>query len=77
MTGPGYSASYRPPEGEWQEVRLDISEQVAPDIIGTITDMEAVADGSMDALWSSHNIEHVFPHEALCSAKWRYHGVSG
>ena len=50
-------------DGTWQEVRFDISEGVRPDLIGTIVNMEAVPDGSMDAIWSSHNIEHVFYHE--------------
>ncbi|WP_027852950.1 class I SAM-dependent methyltransferase [Marinobacterium litorale] len=48
---------------QWGEVRLDINEQVSPDIIGTMTDMSAVSDGSFDALFSSHNIEHLYPHE--------------
>ncbi len=48
---------------DWQEVRFDIDAGVAPDIIGTMTDMSAVATGSMDAVFSSHNIEHLYPHE--------------
>ena len=48
---------------EWHEVRLDIDPGVDPDIIGTITDMTAVDQRSVDALWSSHNLEHVFAHE--------------
>lgn len=48
---------------DWQEVRFDIDESVAPDIIGTMTDMSAVETGSMDALFSSHNVEHLYPHE--------------
>lgn len=48
---------------EWHEVRFDIDPAVAPDIIGTMTDMSAVATGSVDAVFSSHNIEHVYPHE--------------
>ena len=47
----------------WQEVRFDIDESVGPDIIGTMTDMSAVDTGSMDALFSSHNVEHLYPHE--------------
>lgn len=47
----------------WQEVRLDINPLVNPDVIGTITDMRGVESDSMDAVYSAHNIEHVYPHE--------------
>jgi SAM-dependent methyltransferase len=47
----------------WQEVRFDIDPDCAPDIIGSMTDMSAVATGSFDAVFSAHNLEHVFPHE--------------
>lgn len=50
-------------EGDWVEVRLDIDPAVEPDVIGTITDMSAVPDDWADAVWSSHNIEHVHAHE--------------
>ncbi|RLA52278.1 MAG: hypothetical protein DRR42_07970 [Gammaproteobacteria bacterium] len=40
-------------DGAWTEVRFDINESVSPDIIGTITDMVAVEDASVDALFSS------------------------
>jgi len=47
----------------WQELRLDINQAVHPDIVGNMTDMKAVADESVDAVFSSHNIEHLYPHE--------------
>lgn len=47
----------------WREVRLDIDPSIQPDIIGSMTDMQTVESGSMDALYSSHNIEHLFAHE--------------
>ena len=47
----------------WEEVRFDIDPNVNPDLLGTLTDMSSVVDGSVDAIYSSHNIEHVFPHE--------------
>lgn len=47
----------------WKELRLDINEAVKPDIVGTMLDMSAVTDGAVDALFSSHNIEHLYPHE--------------
>ena len=48
---------------EWSEIRLDIDASVSPDVIGTMTDMSAVATASVDAVYSSHNIEHLYPHE--------------
>ena len=48
---------------EWKEIRLDINPEVQPDIVGTMTDMSAVETSSMDAVWSSHNIEHLYQHE--------------
>lgn len=48
---------------DWTELRLDIDPGVSPDIVGTMTDMGAVADASVDAVFSSHNIEHLYPHE--------------
>ena len=47
----------------WRELRLDIDANVQPDVTGTMTDMSAVATGSVDAVFSSHNIEHLYPHE--------------
>ncbi|XGV96994.1 MAG: tetratricopeptide repeat protein [Leptolyngbya sp. BL-A-14] len=48
---------------EWQEIRLDINPDIEPDIIGSITDMSAVPDESVDAVFSSHNLEHLYAHE--------------
>jgi ubiquinone/menaquinone biosynthesis C-methylase UbiE len=48
---------------EWQELRLDIDPKVKPDIVASITDLSALADGSVDAVFSSHNLEHLYPHE--------------
>ncbi|MCX6969330.1 MAG: methyltransferase domain-containing protein [Verrucomicrobia bacterium] len=56
-TTPGFNSE------EWNELRIDIDPAVQPDITGTITDMSAVTDTSVDALFSSHNVEHLYPHE--------------
>lgn len=47
----------------WLEMRLDIDSSVLPDVVGTMTDMSAVPTGSVQAVFSSHNIEHLYPHE--------------
>ncbi len=48
---------------QWNELRFDIDERVEPDLVGTMTDMSSVASESVDAVFSSHNIEHLYPHE--------------
>ena len=54
---------FRPPE--WAEVRLDIDPRCKPDIVASITDMAAVPAGSFDAVFSSHNLEHLYAHDAM------------
>ena len=53
----------------WKEIRLDIDPANAPDILGTMLDMPTVADGSVDAIYSSHNIEHLYPNEIPVALK--------
>lgn len=43
----------------WRELRLDINPKVKPDIVGSMTDMPDVPTGSVDAVFSSHNLEHL------------------
>lgn len=47
----------------YQEIKLDIFEGANPDILGSITDMSQVPSKSVDAVWASHVIEHIFWHE--------------
>lgn len=51
------------PAGGWRELRLDIDPAVRPDLIASITDMAVVEDSAVDAVWSAHNLEHLYPHE--------------
>jgi predicted SAM-dependent methyltransferase len=60
-TTPGFSSS------NWQEIRLDIDESVKPDVLGSVTDMNGVGSESVDAIFSSHNIEHLYPNEVRTS----------
>jgi predicted SAM-dependent methyltransferase len=48
---------------EWRELRLDLDPAVCPDIVCSITDMRPVAGNTVDAIWSSHNLEHLQRHE--------------
>jgi predicted SAM-dependent methyltransferase len=47
----------------WHEIRLDIDPAACPDILCSITDMSPVASLSVDAVWSSHNLEHIHRYE--------------
>lgn len=47
----------------WREIRLDIDPDSRPDIVASMTDMPAIGDASVDAVWSSHNLEHLQHHE--------------
>ncbi len=48
---------------DWNELRFDINPDVDPDVAGTMTDMSAIGDARMDAIFSSHNLEHLYAHE--------------
>jgi hypothetical protein len=50
-------------DGTWKEVRLDINELNQPDVVGSMTDITGVDLESIDAIFSSHNIEHLYIHE--------------
>ncbi len=50
---------------EWFELRIDTDESVQPDFAGTMMDMSAVADASVDAVFSSHNIQFLYPHQVM------------
>ena len=56
----------------WKEIRFDIDENVNPDIVGTLTDMKLVKTGSMDAVHSAYNIDHIYSHEVPVALKEFY-----
>lgn len=44
-------------------MRVDLDPSVRPDVVASLTDLKGVAAGSVDAVFSSHNLEHVYAHE--------------
>lgn len=50
-------------QGEWQEIRVDIDPSVAPDVIASMTSMPQIADASVQAVYSSHSLEHLEAHQ--------------
>jgi hypothetical protein len=53
----------------WAELRLDIDKNASPDIVGSMTDMSGVEDASVEAVFSSQNIQHLYPHEVPMALK--------
>ncbi|WP_374660930.1 tetratricopeptide repeat protein [Inhella sp.] len=47
--------------GLWRELRVDLDPQVKPDFVASIEDLAPIPSGHADALYSSHNVEHLFP----------------
>jgi len=48
---------------QWREVRLDIDPATQPDVVASLTEMRPIEDNSVDAVWSSHNLEHLHRHD--------------
>ena len=63
--GPNYKDKTIPAfaSDDWQEVRLDIDKSAKPDIVSSVLDLGIIDSDSFDAIFSSHNIEHVYTHE--------------
>ena len=67
-SGPAGSKSLHPAFDPrlWTELRIDIDPRNEADFLGSVCDMHSVIeDGSFDAVWSSHCIEHLHDHEVL------------
>jgi SAM-dependent methyltransferase len=53
----------------WKELRVDVNPEVEPDIVASAVDLGDCEDGAVDAVWSSHCIEHLLPHEVPLALK--------
>jgi len=56
----------------WSEIRFDIDESRNPDLAGTIVDLSLVETGSVDAVYSAYNLDHIYPHEVPIALKEFY-----
>lgn len=60
----------------WQVVRLDIDASVRPDVVGSVTQLKRlVREAEFDAVWSSHNIEHLADHEVRIALEAKFHAL--
>jgi len=56
----------------WKEIRLDIDIKVKPDVVGSLTDMSLIKTASVDAIYSSYNLDHIYAHEVPIAFKEFY-----
>jgi SAM-dependent methyltransferase len=49
----------------WREVRVDIDPAAKPDIVADITNLPTIPTGSVDCVWTTHCIEHLYPHDVV------------
>ena len=47
----------------WEEIRVDIDPLVKPDVLTSTTDLRHFESSSIDAVYSSHNLEHLYIHD--------------
>lgn len=56
----------------WRELCLDADPRVVPDIVAPAHDLQSVASASVDAVFSSHCIEHLYLDQAVPALQeWR------
>lgn len=56
----------------WRHVRVDTDASVQPDILADLTDLSPIPDGSADAVWAAHCVEHLYEHQVpLALAEFR------
>jgi len=73
--GPARRIARMTAKSDWDEVRLDIDPGVRPDVVGSITRLDASFEPqAFDAVWSSHVLEHLFAHEVYPALR-QFHRV--
>jgi SAM-dependent methyltransferase len=48
---------------KWRQIRVDVDPALQPDVVANIADLSVIPDGSADAVWSAHCVEHLFAYE--------------
>jgi SAM-dependent methyltransferase len=48
---------------KWRQIRVDVDPGMKPDMVANIADLSAIPDGTVDAIWAAHCVEHLFAHQ--------------
>jgi len=57
-----------------EPVTLDIDPRCSPDMVGSMVEMTFIPDECFEAAYTSHTLEHVYPHEVR-QCLWNFHRV--
>lgn len=60
--------------GNFAPVTLDIDPRCSPDIVASMTDMSCIPDETFEAIYTSHTLEHIYPHEVR-PCLWDMHRI--
>ena len=74
--GPAENTVLPPFFDQWRHIRVDVNPAHKPDILASIVDLSMIEDGAVQAVWSSHCMEHLFAHE-VPRALAEFHRVLG
>ena len=70
--GPREASSLPAYFNTWRELRVDVDPLVQPDILTDLTDLSPIPDGTADAVWAAHCVEHLYEHQVpLALAEFR------
>jgi SAM-dependent methyltransferase len=70
--GPREASSLPAYFNTWRELRVDVDPLVQPDILADLTDLSPIPDGTADAVWAAHCVEHLYEHQVpLALAEFR------
>ena len=61
--GPVESATLPAYFSDWRQIRVDVDAAVKPDVLADLTDLSPIADGTADAVWAAHCIEHLYEYQ--------------
>ena len=67
--GPRHASTLPRYFDHWQQLRVDVDASVQPDILAELTDLSPIPDGSADAVWAAHCVEHLYAHQVKLALK--------
>lgn len=62
-SGPRTAAALPQLFAGWRELRVDVEPAARPDLVADITDLSPIGTDSVDGVWCSHCLEHIYAHQ--------------